>query len=235
MPKSDLDVAKGIVERLTLAINESKPETIKLSVSFGISSTNKLLNAETDLFRDAENEMYRQKINIGNDYKNEIIQLITESLYAKFPDQERHSQRVSELCHKVAVAQNLSTLEINNARLAGLLHDIGKMGPTYSKASKDESENHPIVGYQILRSNPQLQHLSDYVLHHHEAMDGSGFPNGTKGSRIPMISRIIRIANDYDTLVNVQHLSKEEALERMLHDSGFIYDADILSVFQQIV
>jgi len=188
--------------------------------------------------------MYRNKLYSGTSFKNDILNLITKSLFDQNSVEQNHAESVSQWCGRIGLALGMDASDIKELSMAGLLHDIGKIAIPESILMKNgtltESEmvdvrRHPEIGYQILRSVSEFANIAQFVLNHHERMDGSGYPRGLKGDDIPMQSRIIAIAEAYDSIVRKlpyrKPRSKDAAIEELSCHAGTHFDAEILSVF----
>jgi HD-GYP domain-containing protein (c-di-GMP phosphodiesterase class II) len=94
---------------------------------------------------------------------------------------------------------------------------------------------HPEIGYRIAMASPDLVHIAKYILYHHEKWDGTGYPEGLIGEDIPLLSRIIAVADAYDAMTNDRPyrkaISKEEALKELIKNAGTQFDPYIVSVF----
>ncbi|MBD3368577.1 MAG: response regulator [Candidatus Eisenbacteria bacterium] len=139
------------------------------------------------------------------------IKALAQALEAKDEYTQGHSARVAELGVEIARYVSLPDREIQNIWLAGLLHDIGKIGIRENVLNKpgkldpDEWESvqqHPVVAGRILGPIEELGDVIDIVVHHHERFDGSGYPEGLKGSDIPLGARILSVADAYDALTS---------------------------------
>lgn len=139
---------------------------------------------------------------------------------------------------------NLGIDAVNKMRIAGLIHDIGKIGVSESILNKPgylttderrEIERHPEIGWRLLSSTNEYSELAQFVLNHHEKWDGSGYPNGLKGEAIPLEARIIAVADAYDAMTSERSyrvaLSKEKAIEELRKGSGTHFDPEIVTVF----
>lgn len=121
-----------------------------------------------------------------------------------------HGRRVADLARGLAQRLGLADGEIQTIMLAGLLHDIGKLGlpddllgKPFNLLSQDHRAlvmKHPVIGQNILMAVERFKDVAQLVRHHHECFDGSGFPDRLAGTAIPMGSRILAVANDYDAL-----------------------------------
>lgn len=169
-------------------------------------------------------------------HKNLILSFVN-AIDAKSPWTKGHSERVTGYSVSIARALELKDQEIETLRTAALLHDIGKIG-TYDilldkpgKLTKEEFEivkKHPEHGEQILRPIKQFQHLLKIIRHHHERIDGKGYPDGIKNDEIPLLSRIITIADSYDSMTSDRPYRsappREYALSELRNCSGTQFD-----------
>ncbi len=155
-----------------------------------------------------------------------------------------HSRRVGTYSSLIARELGLSERIQSALRLAGLLHDIGKIGvrkaPLYkpdklSDEEMDEMKRHVILGYEIIVEVPQLTNIAGIVLHHHERIDGSGYPHGLSGDEIPLGSRILCVADSFDAMVTSRlyrpTISVPKALEELEKCSNTQFDSEVVRVF----
>jgi putative nucleotidyltransferase with HDIG domain len=187
--------------------------------------------------------MYRNKFIESPYMKNKTIDRILTILHESDEWERTHSDNVSNYCLAIGKELNLSKEDLEELRLTGLLHDIGKitLKDTFiekegiSLKGKKELKRHSEIGYRILNTYKNLYNIAEYVLHHHENWDGSGYPKGLRGEEIPLKSRIVAIANYYDTATrnrpNSKNLTKEEAAEELQKKAGNCFDPDLVKVF----
>ena len=176
-----------------------------------------------------------------------IIKSLTMSLEARDPYTKGHSLSVAMLSQRIAEAIGP---RVDSARvyLAGLLHDVGKIGIPDNILLKagpltdDEWEvmkRHPIVGASILKPIKLYADVVSAVLTHHENYDGSGYPYGIKGDDIPAISRILRVADSFDAMTTTRahrpSRSADEAIAEIQAGSGVIYDPATVEAFSDII
>lgn len=156
-----------------------------------------------------------------------------------------HGRRVADLARGLAQRLGLADGEIQTIMLAGLLHDIGKLGlpddllgKPFNLLSQDHRAlvmKHPVIGQNILMAVERFKDVAQLVRHHHECFDGSGFPDRLAGTAIPMGSRILAVANDYDALqigTLVQRPLKAPEAQAFLADNrGKRYDPQVVEAF----
>jgi len=159
-----------------------------------------------------------------------------------------HGTRLAEWSVRIAERLGMPEEYQRDVELAALLHDIGKVGIPDSilkkpgRLTEDEvktMQKHPEFGWSILRLLPGFERISLFVLHHHERVDGKGYPAGLQGRQIPLGSRIISIMDSFDAMVSSrvyrQGLPLEEALRRVRDASGTQFDAEVVHHFTGMV
>jgi HD-GYP domain-containing protein (c-di-GMP phosphodiesterase class II) len=133
---------------------------------------------------------------------------------------------------------------INHMRIAGLMHDIGKIGVDEKILNKPgrltieervDIERHPEIGWKILSATTEFSELAQFILSHHERWDGGGYPNGLKGEEIQIEARIIAVADAYDAMTSKRSykegMSKENAIIELKRCAGTQFDPEIVEVF----
>ncbi len=138
------------------------------------------------------------------------LSTIAIALGIKDPYTREHNRRVAIYARRLAVRIGLSATTVENIRLGGLLHDIGKIGlsakvlnNTLARLSDDmlaEVHLHPLTGATILRDFDVPAAVIDFVQYHHEKIDGTGYPFGLKSGQIPLGAKIIRVADCFDAI-----------------------------------
>lgn len=155
-----------------------------------------------------------------------------------------HSSRVGTCAAIIAHEMGLITGTQKALRLAGLVHDIGKIAipkTCLEKAGKlTETEmsvvrKHPVLSYEIVAAIPGLQSIASIVLHHHERIDGNGYPHGLAGDKIPLGSRILCVADSFDAMVTDRAyrpaMSVEDALAELERCAGTQFDPAVVQAF----
>ncbi|QOX62129.1 diguanylate cyclase [Anoxybacterium hadale] len=244
LPKTDGAEAKKIIERIKAAISDKKKEHLVCSVSFGWATKHHQKEDIRKIFMQAEDYMYRNKLSESTSMRNETIKLITKTLYQKNKREQLHCERVAKLCELIGNAMKMSTDSVRELKMAGLLHDIGKIGideglltkrGKFTESEWADMKRHPEIGYHILRSVNEFAPIADYVLHHHERVDGTGYPRQLKNSDIPAQSKIISIADAYDAMTSHRPYRDDRSLSEVIAElkrsAGTQFDAEILKVF----
>lgn len=248
LPRTDAPNADRIVERINSAIALEKIENLVLSASLGFAVKSEPTEDIYDVFRMAEDEMYRNKLSESSSVRSKTIDLILHSLFEKNVREMHHSDRVGEYSEKLAKALKYSKGEISRIRLAGLMHDIGKIGISEAlidkpdillPAERAELRRHAEIGYRILGSVSEFSKIADYVLEHHERWDGMGYPKGLKGEEISLPGRIIALADSYDAMTSDRRYraprSNREAAKEIMDCAGTQFDPALARVFVEKV
>lgn len=243
LPKTDRVSAQLIVTRLKEKISKIVIDKISASVSFGFETKKSEYEDVEKIFSQAEDYMYRKKLLESGSMKSEMITLITRSLYERDKNEQSHSERVAELCKKTAEAMDFEGHQIGEITLLGMLHDIGKIGLDQNVLKGNnklneiecmEIKKHPETGYHILKSVSEFSHIAEYVLCHHERPDGKGYPRGLKGNNIPIQSRILGIAEAYDSMIHKHYkvpITVADAVNELRLNMGTQFDEEIVKIF----
>jgi len=153
------------------------------------------------------------------------VRALTSAIDAKDPYTRGHSERVGLLTRQLSEAMGFDQATIGESHLAGLLHDVGKIGVPEAVLRKpgrltDEEfqwvRQHPVIGHGILRDIEPLARVLPGVLHHHERIDGGGYPHGIAGEEIPLIARIIAVADGFDAMSSNRAYRSGMPRERVL-------------------
>lgn len=177
-------------------------------------------------------------------FRNSVVCAFNQMLDLKDINTGVHSTRLAEWALRVARKMEIPEERLYQVEVAALLHDIGKIGVPDSILKKSGPlmpeeraliNHHPEYSWSILRLFPGLEEASLYALHHHESMDGSGYPAGLRGNDIPLVSRIICIIDAFDAMVSNrcyrQGLPHSEAIARLVGSSGTQFDPQVLQAF----
>jgi len=176
------------------------------------------------------------------------LEALVNALEAKDPYLRGHSARVADLSANIATEMSLSEEDVDRVRMAGRLHDLGKIGTRDAVVNKegpltaDEFEHvkqHVIIGAQILAPLVHLGDIVAMVKSHHERFDGTGYPDGLRGEEVPLGGRVIAAAEVYDALTTSrpyqEKMTPEQAVERMADLSGTVLDPKVYDALVRIV
>jgi putative two-component system response regulator len=175
------------------------------------------------------------------------VESIVLALQAKDEDTEDHSRRVARYATSIAMTLALPEEEVENIRLAALLHDIGKVGTSDrilhkpGKLTDDEEaqiKSHPLVAASILEPIAPLRGIIAYIKHVHEAYDGRGYPSALKGEEIPLGARIIAVADVFDAMSSPRPYrpawGTEAALAHVKEQAGKQFDPVVVEAFLKV-
>lgn len=245
LPTSGVDAADVLINRIQKNIKDASFEYGSLSISFGADTKKEEHEDINEIFASAEKLMYQNKLVEIDNVRGETINTIMNILFEKSIEVKEHSMRVSGLAVSIAEKMGLSKTNINDIKMMGIIHDIGKIAIDLNilgkpgKLMNEERkiiEQHPLSGSRMLNSSHEYTRLSAGVLHHHERIDGKGYPNGIIGDQIPIESKIIAVADSFDAMTverpyRLNPLSLEEAIAELQKYSGTQFDKTVVDVF----
>jgi len=178
----------------------------------------------------------------------ELLRALTAAVDAKDPYTRGHSARVAQLALRIADRLNLSGKEKEVIEYAAILHDVGKIGITDAILSKPGRlspeeyrviQEHPLIGYRIVKDVDFLRRVAEIILTHHERCNGHGYPEGRKMEEIPLEARIVAVADVFDALTSERPYRRaytvDEALEIMENEEEGHFDPKILAVLKDLV
>src|SRR5262249_40250085 len=174
------------------------------------------------------------------------IRVLAAAIGAKDPYTRGHSQRVKDYALVIAKAMGFSDVEMERTEIAALLHDVGKIGiedrilrkPTNLTPEEFEiMKTHPDKGANIMAQVQQLADIIPGMRGHHENWDGSGYPQGLKGEEIPLLARVITVADTFDAMTTDRPYQKaftlEFALNRIRTMANTKYDPKVVTAFSR--
>ena len=173
-----------------------------------------------------------------------IIVALAIAIDAKDPYTRGHSVRVARYAAATAAELGLEPPEIESVLYAGVLHDIGKIGVSEQILHKPGVLNvlewqviraHPIIGAKILEPIPSLRRITAMVRHHHEHYDGTGYPQGVGGERIPLGARIVAVADAFEAMTSRRQYKRTmfptQATDILREGEGKQWDAEVVRAF----
>jgi len=177
----------------------------------------------------------------------DLVRALVSSVDAKDPYTCGHSERVAILCRELARELGLTDEAIEEAYMAGLLHDIGKIGTPEAILRKEGAlqpeerriiAQHPNTGGRILQGIKKFEAVRDAVVHHHERLDGSGYPEGVSGDDLPLLARIVGLADSFDAMTSNRPyrpmMPLEVALGEIDRHTGSQFDPKVVEAFKRI-
>lgn len=192
----------------------------------------------------------RQQVRVQNGFVESVAALVN-ALEAADPFTGGHSQRVSEIAASVAESMGLPPDQTEVLRVGAMLHDVGKVGvaaqilgkPGQLTAEEHQIvQTHPMVGDRILGafSHPQIEAIRDLVRHHHERLDGSGYPDGLAGAQISIPVRILAVADVYDAVTSPRPhrsaMSEAEAFAELASEvAAGRLDGAVVQILERLV
>jgi HD-GYP domain-containing protein (c-di-GMP phosphodiesterase class II) len=161
---------------------------------------------------------------------------------------QEHGERMAQLAQQIGKQMGLSDIQNNDLALLAKAHDLGKIlipgriltktGPL-SDEEWVEMKKHPIYGYKLALMIPDIRHVADGILFHHERWDGQGYPHRMIGLAIPLSARILSVVDAYDVMTHDriyrQPMSSQDALDEMQKNAGKQFDPEIVDLFARYI
>lgn len=248
LPNSDEIIAERIYDKIKQDSSTEKagPISLNMAVGYAVRSTGR--ESLSMLVKTAEERMYRNKITESESARSSILTTIQKTLNDKSIETYAHSQRLAELGTAIARRMGLGPNTIDEIVLLANLHDIGKIAipeailnkpGKLSEAEWEIIRNHPEIGYRIASTLQDFAHIALGIMSHHERMDGTGYPKGLTGDQIPLIARIIAVADSVDVM---QHgrpyqasISIADVIAELHRCSGTQFDPEIVLIAAEIL
>ena len=248
LPQTKKEDAEEIINRIKNVCIVTSEHEIPISISLGTATKEKINQDIQDVIKEAEDNMYRSKLIERKSIYSSITSSLERTLYEKSLETREHAERLKKFSQEIGKTINLPDNKLDELSLLSSLHDIGKIAISEEiitnrrKLTKKEwvlIKKHPEIGYNICESNPQLIHIAEGVLGHHEWWNGQGYPHGLNGDNIPITSRIISIVDAYDVMVSGRNykkaITKKEAIKELKRCSGTQFDPNLVDIFINIV
>lgn len=252
LPRTGNEEAYKIVKQIGILCEEYKRKTLDeayhASISLGYETKTKTDETISSIIKIAEDHMYRRKLLQNKSLHSSIISSMKTTMFEKSQETEEHALRLIELSKAIGQKMNIKDEQLSELELLSTLHDIGKIGINDnilnkpSKLTKEEwveMKKHSIIGFRIARASPELIPIAEYILSHHERWDGNGYPQGLIGKDIPLLSRILSVADAYDAMTEDRlyrrAMSKESAIAEIEKNAGTQFDPDIVNIFLELL
>jgi diguanylate cyclase (GGDEF)-like protein/putative nucleotidyltransferase with HDIG domain len=272
LPGTDAQAAFAIAERLRCHVRDAFAEaTVPITISFGIASHPAHAETAASLVRTADEALYGAKASGrnrsviyspalargGRDGREErdvdaerylaVVLDLAEAVDVRFSGSARHSETVGRYAELMARELGLPERRVGRVRLAGLLHDVGKVAVPDAILRKpgaltDEEwaivVQHPALGAQILE-HPSLADVQAWVGAHHERPDGTGYPHGLSDEALPIEARIVAVADAYEAMTSDRSyrdaIGAEKARAELRRHAGTQFDADVVAAFVAVL
>ncbi len=249
IPGHSLITAVMVYENIFQAVhryNLNKNTILSISIGYAIKT-----DADTsmdEVFTEADKKMDRQKLLHSQSARSAVVDIMMKALEARDFVTEGHTDRLRVIATQIAEKLGLAESTINDLALFARFHDIGKVGISDTILFKEgrltpeeyeKMKKHSEIGYKIAQASPELAHIAEFILKHHEWWNGNGYPLGLKGEEIPLECRIVGVADAYDAMHSDRPyrkaMSKEEIIAELKKGSGTQFDPAIIEVFLQII
>jgi len=244
LPRTSAEAAGEIIPRIKHLCSQRKIGPMQLSIALGAVTKETPTQDMGKVLRDAEEKMYQTKLLESKGIRTSLYLSLQKVLFEKSFETEEHIARLKELALRMASSLGLFSTEVSKLSLLASWHDIGmvalpeeilrKTGPLTGE-EWGRVQKHPEIGYRLAESSPDLVAIAEAILSHHENWDGSGYPLGLKGEKIPLPSRILAIVDAFDNMTHggsyEKTLDHEEALKWLSKRAGRQFDPCLVQVF----
>jgi len=248
LPNTTLEKGKEIIVRIVKECQKKSALTLPLSISMGIATKNCMSENINGVVREAESKMYRNKLIDKQITGNSVITSLEKALEERKYETKEYRKSFIDCAEEFGKVLKLDDKEMKDLKLLAMICDIGKIAISeeiilkkgwLSETEWEEVKKHPEIGFRIARSSPELAHIADAILYHHEFWDGTGYPQKIKGEDIPFLSRIIHIVNAYQAMIHERPyrraMNKEEAIAEIEKGKGSQFDPGLIEEFVVMV
>ncbi len=248
LPRTPEEDARKICERIEQACRSELVNEVPLSLSTGLAVKISAEQKLSDLLKEAEDSMYRDKLTESRSGKSAIVNSLLQTLAAKSFETEAHTGNMQQTANSIGVKLCLPHSELHRLQLLITLHDIGKInipeelltrkGPL-SDPEWEVMKKHSETGYRVAKATESISHVAEDILAHHERWDGEGYPQGLKGDKIPLLARITAIADAYEVMSRgrpyKKAMSKSEITAEFKKCSGTQFDPQLVELFLSVM
>jgi diguanylate cyclase len=248
LPKTTEVLALEFAKRVRVLCNETNGTPIQPSIALGIVTKESADQDLRELLKTAEDRMYRNKLMERKSTRSAIIYSLQRTVQEKSLEMGEHAVRLKSLALDVGRAAGLPDDKLDELSLLAMLHDIGKLAISDQILGKpgrllpeewEAMQSHLEIGYRIVESTPELAHIGEALLAHHEWWDGTGYPKRLNGEQIPFISRILAVVDAYDVMTHDRPyraaVGINEALNELRQCAGTQFDPQLVDLFVQVV
>lgn len=250
LPNTERAVVETACRRMRHAISKYNASHLELplSLSIGFAVSGGKLVLMNSLYKEADNNMYREKLCCRQSARRAIVQTLKRALEAKDFMTEGHVNRLRALIATFASIIDIPKHLAKDLLFFAQFHDIGKVGIPDSILFKPaeltpeeytEMKRHCEIGYRIAQSSPDLTPIADLILKHHEWWNGKGYPLGLKEEEIPLGCRIFAIADAYESMTSLRPyrkpMSHRDAIKELKKCAGTQFNPELVGKFVQVI
>jgi diguanylate cyclase (GGDEF)-like protein/PAS domain S-box-containing protein len=250
LPGTREEILRECCARLRTAVARynimSSNQGLSLSIGYALEYAHPVDMQE--LFKRADNAMYKEKRQQSYSSRSETVQALLKTLEARDHITDGHADRLSHYAQQLGRSLGLSEERLNDLQLLARFHDLGKVGisdrilfkqSTLTEEEFQEMKWHCEIGCRIALSTSDLAPIAGYILKHHERWDGLGYPQGLAGEEIPLECRVLAIVDAYDAMINERPYSRakprSEAIDELRQCAGFQFDPQLVDQFLSLL
>lgn len=243
LPQTTGEDANTIRNRITDSCQAEYLKGTPLSMAVGVATKTEPVTDLAEILKKAEDSMYKQKLNIKRRTKGSMLKTLKKTLSDKSFETEAHILSVQKIARMIGQSMSLSKAELSRLDLAASLHDIGMVNIDEEILNKESPltpeewekvKKHPEIGFRIASANEEFAHIANDILAHHEHWDGTGYPQGLKAEEIPLLARIIAVADAFEVMYSgrphKKGLSIKDISAELRNRAGKQFDPKITSI-----
>lgn len=244
LPKTSSTTTSEIIHRIKGSFKMEKFDIDYLNLSLGYSVKELSSTPISKIIKEAEDNMYKNKSIEGKLVRRLIVGSIVNHLYDGNIEVKYHMDRLKDYTSEIAILLELSEEDLYKLNKICEVHDIGNVSVdkdilfksgTLTDEDWREIRKHPETGYRIAKSIPELSDIANYILHHHERWDGTGYPHKLKGENIPLLSRLFSVVDTFDAMTQDKPYrkahSRKHAIQYLKDNAGRQFDPNIVDIF----
>ncbi len=242
-PRSFIEIREA--HSVPIVVYTNNPEEEPICLEMGANDVILLPLQERALLPRLKNHIRIRRLLEEMERVDNVLFTIAKIVEAKDYYTKGHIQRVTSYAYSIGLTMGLNERELKTLKIGALLHDIGKVAIPDAILTKkgpltmEEMEvikRHPTLGYRICKPLATMKEALEIILYHHERWDGTGYPKGLKGEEIPLLARIVAVADVFDAITskriyNSRALTKEESFKVLKRAAGKELDPEIVDCF----
>lgn len=244
LPNRDEEDALSLITQIKKECQRLEEEGLSLSMSIGAATK---YTTDENIYNTmflSEERMYNKKLLESKSYRSHLIESLMNVMSEKTFETTEHCQRLATLSKKLAKKLGMQDDQIEKLKILSVMHDIGKIAVPEHILVKPgelndeewiEMKKHSEIGFRIAKKTPEFSYIADEILSHHERWDGKGYPQGLKGTEIPIAARILAVVDAFDAMtsdrVYRKAMSVDEAVKELIDNAGTQFDPFIVDIF----